>query len=95
MNPYLYGGAPFAADNQSGLFYAVNLLFFLLFPEVTYSTMELLAVFHFFLAGALMYICLRSLKPEQVRDSVANLESRNSKPETHHSLSRSAAYIWV
>ncbi len=61
-NPYLYGGAPFAADNQSGLFYPVNLLFFLLFPEVTYSTMELLAVFHFFLAGALMYICLRNLR---------------------------------
>ncbi len=61
-NPYLYGGAPFAADNQSGLFYPVNLLFFLLFPEVTYSTMELLAVFHFFLAGAFMYICLRNLR---------------------------------
>ena len=60
-NPYLYGGAPFAADNQSGLFYPVNLLFFLLFPDVTYPTMELLAVFHFFLAGAFMYICLRSL----------------------------------
>ena len=60
-NPYLYGGAPFVADNQSGLFYPVNLLFFLLFPEITYPTMELLAVFHFFLAGAFMYICLRSL----------------------------------
>jgi hypothetical protein len=64
-NPYLYGGAPFAADNQSGLFYPVNLLFFFLFPEVTYSTMELLSVFHFFLAGAFMYICLRSLPASQ------------------------------
>jgi len=60
-NPYLHGGAPFAADNQSGLFYPVNLLFFLLFPDVTYPTMELLAVFHFFLAGVFMYIFLRSL----------------------------------
>jgi len=98
-NPYLYGGAPFAADNQSGLFYPVNLLFFLFFPDVTYPTMELLAIFHFFLAGAFMYICLRSLRPEQdfdelsraVRDSGPNLETRNPKPETHHRLSRSAA----
>lgn len=65
-NPYLYGGAPFAADNQSGLFYPANLLLFLLFPEVTYSTMELLAVLHFFLAGALMYICLRNLRIYEV-----------------------------
>jgi len=90
-NPYLYGGSPFAADNQSGLFYPVNLLFFLLFPDVTYPTMELLAVFHFFLAGAFMYICLRFHKPEQVRDSGPNLETRNPKPETHHRLSRPAA----
>ena len=69
-NPYLYGGAPFAADNQSGLFYPVNLLFFVLFPDVTYPTMELLAVFHFFLAGALMYICLRSLSPKLSRECI-------------------------
>ncbi len=76
-NPYLYGGAPFAADNQSGLFYPVNLLFFLLFPEVTYSTMELLAVFHFFLAGAFMYICLRSL-------SLRGAERRSNLPPSMH-----------
>ena len=72
-NPYLYGGAPFAADNQSGLFYPVNLLFFVLFPDVTYPTMELLAVFHFFLAGAFMYICLRSL-------SLRGAERRSNLP---------------
>ncbi len=72
-NPYLYGGAPFAADNQSGLFYPVNLLFFLLFPEITYPTMELLAVFHFFLAGTSMYICLHSL-------SLRGAERRSNLP---------------
>ena len=72
-NPYLYGGAPFAADNQSGLFYPVNLLFFFLFPDVTYPTMELLAVFHFFLAGAFMYIYLRSL-------SLRGAERRSNLP---------------
>ena len=92
-NPYLYGGAPFAADNQSGLFYPVNLLFFLLFPDVTYPTMELLAVFHFFLAGAFMYFCLRSLKSEQVRNSGPNPEAQNPRPETRHRLSRSTALV--
>ncbi|MBC8249912.1 MAG: YfhO family protein, partial [Anaerolineales bacterium] len=76
-NPYLYGGAPFAADNQSGLFYPVNLLFFFLFPDVTYPTMELLAVFHFFLAGAFMYICLRSL-------SLRGAERRSNLPPSMH-----------
>jgi hypothetical protein len=84
-NPYLYGGAPFAADNQSGLFYPVNLLFFLLFPEVTYLTMELLAIFHFFVAGAFMYICLRCLAASE-RPSVSASKRCDAKP-----LSRLAA----
>ncbi|MCL5959844.1 MAG: YfhO family protein, partial [Chloroflexi bacterium] len=61
-NPYLYTGAPFAADIQSGLFYPINLIAFLLLPEISYQTMELLSIFHFFLAGAAMYFCLRFLK---------------------------------
>jgi hypothetical protein len=60
-NPYLYGGAPFAADIQTGLFYPVHLLTFLLTPDVTYRTVEMLAIFHIWLAGAFMYICLRGL----------------------------------
>ena len=50
-NPHLYMGMPFAADNQSGLFYPVNLLFFLLTPELNYEVVELMAVTHVFLAG--------------------------------------------
>lgn len=64
-NPYLYGGAPFAADPQSGLFYPVNLLVFLLTSQLTYRTTELMAVFHFFLAGACMYTYLRGLSASQ------------------------------
>ncbi|MEA3459998.1 MAG: hypothetical protein U9R11_04940, partial [Chloroflexota bacterium] len=64
-NPYLYGGAPFAADSQAGLFYPINLLFFLLTPNFTYRTVELMAVFHFFLAGTFMYIFLRNLQPSE------------------------------
>ena len=60
-NPHLYSGAPFAADIQSGLFYPINLLVFLFVPRLTYEWLEYLAIFHFWLAGVTMYLCLRLL----------------------------------
>jgi hypothetical protein len=60
-NPYLWGGAPFAADIQAGFFYPVNLLYFRLAPEVTFRGVMLLAVCHVWLAGAGMFLYLRSL----------------------------------
>lgn len=60
-NPYLYSGAPWAFDVQSGFFYPPNLLVFALMPRLTFRTMEFLAVFHFFLTGANTYVCLRLL----------------------------------
>ncbi len=59
-NPHLYSGVPFAADIQSGLFYPINLLVFLLVPTLTYEWLEALAIFHFWLAGSTMYLFLRS-----------------------------------
>lgn len=64
-NPHLYSGAPYAADIQSGLFYPVNVLVFLLVPNLTYEWLEYLAVFHLWLAGVMMYVCLRLLIPGQ------------------------------
>ena len=61
-NPHLYSGTPFAADIQSGLFYPINLAVFLLVPTLTYEWLEYLAVFHFWLAGMNMYLCLRWLR---------------------------------
>lgn len=58
-NPYLYAGAPFVSDNQSGLFYPVNLALFLLNPNFSYRTLQWLVLFHFWLAGVGMYVCLR------------------------------------
>ncbi len=58
-NPYLYGGAPFAGDNQSALFYPINLAFFLLRPNLDYRAMELLSVAHFYLAGVCAYFGTR------------------------------------
>ena len=61
--PHLYGGAPFLADMQSGLFYPPNLALFLLAPDFPYKAMEWMAVLHIFLAGLFMYLCLRYLEP--------------------------------
>ena len=60
-NPHLYLGMPFAADNQSGLFYPLNWLFFFLTPTLTYQAVELMAVTHVFLAGLFTYLLLRDL----------------------------------
>jgi hypothetical protein len=62
-NPYLWGGAPFVADIQASLFYPINLIYFLLAPQVTYRGVMLLSIFHFWLAGVGMYLFLRSLLP--------------------------------
>jgi hypothetical protein len=64
-NPHLYMGMPFAADNQSGLFYPINLLFFLLTPKLTYQVVELMAVTHIFLSGLFTYLLLRDLPSAQ------------------------------
>lgn len=66
-NPYLYGGAPFAADNQSGLFYPLNLAAFLLRPRLDYRTMELQAVAHFYLAGVCAYLGFRYIKRQPLK----------------------------
>ncbi len=60
-NPHLYSGTPFAADIQTGLFYPINWLVFLLVPNLTFEWLEYLAIFHFWLAGSTMYVCLRLL----------------------------------
>ena len=61
-NPYLYSGAPFAADNQSGLFYPVNLVTFALLGTPSYPVMEGLVVLHIWLAAVGTYAMLRSMR---------------------------------
>jgi hypothetical protein len=60
-NPHLYSGAPYVADNQSGVFYPINLLAFALFGEPSYEVMEGLVVFHIWLAGAATFALLRGM----------------------------------
>ncbi|MCC6188723.1 MAG: hypothetical protein IT318_06785 [Anaerolineales bacterium] len=63
-NHSLYSGAPFAADNQSGLFYPIYLLVFLLRPGLPYQVMEWLVVGHVWLAGAGLFVLVRRLLAE-------------------------------
>ena len=58
-NPTRYSGAPFAADNQTGLFYPPNLLAFLAFPDLPYAALEALVALHLFIAGASMYLFMK------------------------------------
>lgn len=60
-NPHLYGGMPFAADIQNALFYPLNLLVWLISPQITYRGLMGLVIFHVWLAGAAAYLCFRSL----------------------------------
>ena len=60
-NPHLYGGSPFIADPQSGVFYPLNLAAFLILPQITYRVMEGLSLFHFWWMGIGTYFFLRDL----------------------------------
>ncbi len=68
-NHTLFSGIPFAADNQTSLFYPFNLLVFFLVPSLPYEAVEWLAVFHLWLAGASMYFLMRVLLPSPLLPS--------------------------
>jgi hypothetical protein len=84
-NPYLWSGTPFVADIQASLFYPINLIYFLLAPEVTYRGVMLLSVFHFWLAGVGMYLFLRSFLPGGRVEERKNgsVEDQGSLASTH------------
>lgn len=63
-NPTLRAGAPFAADNQTSLFYPFILLACILVPSMPYEVVEWLVVLHTWLAGASMYWLMRVLLAE-------------------------------
>ncbi len=58
-NPYGFSGTPLLANMQSGAFYPLNILFFLLPFNIAWS---LLIIFQPLLAGAFLYVYLRNLK---------------------------------
>ena len=60
-DPYLFSGAPFAADIQSGVFYPINLLFERLGPTFSYTTVQTMSILNYVLAGAFSYAFARTL----------------------------------
>ena len=79
-NPYLFAGAPFVGDIQSGIFYPLNLLTFLVSSPLAFRDLEYLAVLHFFIAGAGMYAFLRfgrwrlEIGDRRSRNGISNLQ---------------------
>ncbi|MBN1427626.1 MAG: YfhO family protein [Anaerolineae bacterium] len=65
-NPHLYSGAPFWADNQSGVLYPANWLLFAL-PSLPYQAMEAMVIAHIWFTGIAMYVCLRLKDPARER----------------------------
>ncbi|MCI0475022.1 MAG: hypothetical protein L0Y55_02135, partial [Anaerolineales bacterium] len=91
-NPYLFAGAPFVGDPQSGIFYPLNLLTFFISVPLTFRDLEYLSVLHFFIAGAGMYAFLRFGR-WQVEGSKFKVQSSNLEPRTlNFELSRPAAF---
>jgi hypothetical protein len=73
-NPHVYSGAPFVADNQSGVFYPPNLLAFALVGEPSYGVIEALVVLHMALASVGTFVLLRGVgvrRPAAVFGGVA------------------------
>ena len=80
-NPYLFAGAPFVGDIQSGIFYPLNLLTFIISAPLTFRDLEYLSVLHFFIAGAGMYAFLRfgnwrlEIRDWRMENGISNLQS--------------------
>lgn len=60
-NPYLYTGAPFAADYQAGALYPPNLLVWAVARPFTYGAFEALATFHVWWASVTAYGFARTI----------------------------------
>jgi hypothetical protein len=60
-NPFLYAGAPFAADYQAGALYPPNLLVWALARPFTYGAFEALAIFHVWWASVTAYGFARTI----------------------------------
>ena len=58
-NPYQFSGQPFFANPQHGMFYPLNIFFFLLPFDIA---LNFIIILHFFLAGLFTYLFLKDLK---------------------------------
>ncbi len=96
-NPYQFGGMPFAADMQTGMFYPVNFLAFLLVKPFSYEAMEGLAIVHYFLAALFMYIYIRGLGISRIASFGAGVAFAFSGFAVAHlgHLNMLASVVWL
>ena len=60
-NPHLHGGMPHLGNFQAAVLYPPNLIAYLIAQPFTYAAMELLAILHYLIASAGVYLLLRWL----------------------------------
>ncbi len=72
-NPYLYSGAPFAADYQTGALYPVNLLVWAVARPFTYGVFEAVVVFHVWWASVTAYGLARTVGMRRAGALVAGI----------------------
>ena len=72
-NPYLYTGAPFAADYQAGALYPPNLLVWAVARPFTYGVFEALAIFHVWWASVTMYGFARTIGLRRAPSLIAGI----------------------
>jgi hypothetical protein len=72
-NPFLYTGAPFAADYQAGALYPPNLLVWAVARPFTYGAFEALAIFHIWWASVTAYGFARTIGLRRAPSLVAGI----------------------
>ncbi len=72
-NPYLYAGAPFAADYQTGALYPPNLLVWAVARPFTYGAFEALAIIHVWWASMTMYGFARTVGLRRASSLIAGI----------------------
>ena len=72
-NPFLFAGAPFAADYQAGALYPPNLLVWAVARPFTYGAFEALAIFHIWWASVTAYGFVRTIGLRRAPSLIAGI----------------------
>ena len=95
-NPYIYGGTPFVATLQTGIFYPLNCLHLIL---PTSRAINWTIFLHLFLSGAFMYYLLKDYGRGRLGSVIAGLVYAFSAPQIMHifagHLNAIAAMTWT
>jgi hypothetical protein len=70
-NPFIFGGLPFVDAFHGDIFYPISFAFKMVFP--LFRALGWVLVFHVFLAGVAMYLCVRAFKLGRLAASIAGI----------------------